>query len=85
MLESPCGIRASDKPRVVQSAAGEHASATKGQQRLGCVLDNTRRRIEQPDPPDRSTLRPRTPDNWQPAPGHAIEPELPATHEAPGL
>ena len=68
-----------------QRAASEHTAATRSQQRLGRALDTTRRRLEQPDPPDRATLLRRTPANWQPAPRHAIEPELPATHEAPGL
>ncbi|MHB8505990.1 MAG: ATP-dependent DNA helicase [Acidimicrobiales bacterium] len=64
-------------------AAGQHAAATRGQQRLGRALQVARRRLEQPD---RAIPRRRTPGNWQPAHRHVVEPEPPeATHEVPGL
>jgi len=68
-----------------QQAASQHATVARGQQRLGRVLQGARRRLEQPEAPDRATLRRRTPGNWQAAPRHVIEPEPPATQEAPGL
>ncbi len=67
-------------------AAGEHAAATRSQQRLGRVLEATRRGLEQPDQPERTTRHRRTPGTWQPGPRHVLEPEpTEATHEAPGL
>ncbi|MHB1930767.1 MAG: ATP-dependent DNA helicase [Acidimicrobiales bacterium] len=69
-----------------QRAAGEHAAANKGQQRLGRVLEASRRCLEQPDQRERTTRHRRTPGTWQPAPRHVIEPEpAEAMHEAPGL
>jgi hypothetical protein len=69
-----------------QRAAGEHAAAAGSQQRLGRVLEATRRCLEQPDQPERTTRHRRTPGTWQPAPRHVLEPEpTEATHEAPGL
>ncbi|MDA8061664.1 MAG: AAA family ATPase, partial [Actinomycetota bacterium] len=69
-----------------QRAAGDHAAAAKGQQRLGRILQGGRRRLEQPDRPDRATLRRRPPGNRQAAPRPVIEPEpLGVTHEVPGL
>jgi len=67
-----------------QRAAGEHAAATRDQQRLGRVLEDARRRLEQPDAPTQSR---RPPANWKSAPGYVAEPELPAasTDAAPGL
>jgi len=69
-----------------QRAAGEHAAAAGSQQRLGRVLEASRRCLEQPDQPERTPRHRRTPGTWQPAPRHVLEPELTeATHEAPGL
>ena len=69
-----------------QRAAGEHAAAAGSQQRLGRVLEATRRCLEQPDQPERTTRHRRTPGTWQPAPRHVLKPEpTEATHEAPGL
>ena len=66
-----------------QVTAGQHAVATRGEQRLNRTLRTARRRLEQPERRESPSRRPR---NGPPTPGQIVEPEPPsATHEAPSL
>ncbi|MGH8996962.1 MAG: hypothetical protein ACRDYB_13205 [Acidimicrobiales bacterium] len=78
--------RAATAQQRWQHATSQHGLAARAERRLRGSLETARRRLEQPDRPERATPHQRTPGNRQPTPGQIVQPQPPtATQDAPGL